>query len=161
MNQVKEINAHIGEVKIAKNGETLKAILGSCVGIGLICRKKNIVGLAHCLLPESFHPSFAIGGRFVDQAIPSLLLLMKLKVDDYPHIEAVLAGGANMTRSSPTPHERLIGDANAELAVKILKTLGIRVIYQDLGGDEGRRIVINGTDFSHEIKKIPRIAQAS
>ena len=37
----KIFDVHIGEVKIAKNGEVLKAILGSCVGIGIIWKEKK------------------------------------------------------------------------------------------------------------------------
>ena len=39
---LKEINVHIGEIKVAKNGAILKTILGSCVGICFIWKKKGI-----------------------------------------------------------------------------------------------------------------------
>ncbi|MBK7889573.1 MAG: chemotaxis protein CheD [Bdellovibrionales bacterium] len=89
MNQ-KEINVHIGEVKIAKNGEILKAILGSCVAIGILWEKRGVCGLAHCLLAENPEKTFAIGGRFVDQAIPSLLALMKIRLENFGEIEVIL-----------------------------------------------------------------------
>ncbi|MBX3041147.1 MAG: chemotaxis protein CheD, partial [Bdellovibrionaceae bacterium] len=93
----KVLDVHIGEVKVARNGETLKAILGSCVGIGLIWRRRGLCGLAHCLLPKSPVPTFVIGARFVDQAFPSLLALLKAHPEDYPELELILVGGGNMT----------------------------------------------------------------
>ena len=41
----------MGEVRIGRRGEILRATLGSCIGIGVIWRQGGRCALAHCLLP--------------------------------------------------------------------------------------------------------------
>lgn len=152
-----QLNVHIGQVKVARNGETLKALLGSCVGVGLLWRDRGIYGLAHCLLPESPAKTFEIGGRFVDQAVASLLALMRVHADDIPHVVAVVAGGGNMTNPGAANPNDLVGSHNAAVAERELKKRGIVIADWDVGGEEGRTITINGQDGSHHVQRLPRI----
>ena len=153
-------NVHIGEVKTAKNGDLLKAILGSCVGVGLIWKSRMICGLAHCLLPENPSPSHMIGGRYVDQAIPSLLALMKIRHVNLDEVTAVIAGGGNMTVPDSPDSSKLVGAHNFRTAEREIKKRGIRLIHSECGGDEGRRITLNTSDYSFQIESIPRIIAA-
>lgn len=157
----KVLNVHIGEVKIAKSGELLKAILGSCVGIGIIWKEKNICGLAHCLLAESPTPTFAIGGRFVDQAVRSLMALMKIRDEDTSHVSVVIVGGGNMTSPGIEDGSDLVGAVNFRMAISEAKKYKLRIIHSDGGGDEGRKIFINSSDFTFKVEKIPRIIGAA
>ncbi len=157
----KFVDVHIGEVKVAKKGETLKAILGSCVGIGIIWKKNEICGLAHCLLPESPQPTFAIGGRFVDQAIRSLIALMKIRQEDYKNIEVVIVGGGNMTSPGCTDSSDLVGANNFRVALAVAEKTGLNVIHADGGGEEGRKIFVNSSDYTFKVEKIPRIIEAA
>lgn len=157
----KIIDVHIGEVKIARHGEILKTILGSCVGIGFIWKSRGICGLAHCLLPESPVKTFEIGGRFVDQAIHSLIALMKIRTDDVLEIEAIIAGGGNMTQPNIQDTSRLIGAHNFNVAERELKKLGVRLVHVENGGEEGRKIFLDSRDFSYRVEKIPRIIGAA
>lgn len=153
----KVLDVHIGQVKIAKNGELLKAILGSCVGIGIIWKDNEICGLAHCLLPKSPTPTFEIGGRFVDQAIRSLIALMKIKPTDIDAVSVIVVGGGNMTSPGVADTSDLIGTNNFNCAIQEIKKLNLKMIYSEGGGEEGRKIFIDGSDFSYKIEKIPRI----
>lgn len=154
------IHVHIGEIVVSKKVETLKSIMGSCVAILMIWRKNNICALAHCLLPECPKPNSKIGGRFVDQAIQSMLHLLHVDSNQLEELEVVLAGGGNMNASTKKhPNSALIGDENAKVALRELKKLGIKIIYQDLGGFEGRRITVDTKDFSFIVEKIPTIPE--
>jgi chemotaxis protein CheD len=155
------INVHIGEVKIAKNGEKLKAILGSCVGIGIIWKDKEICGLAHCLLPESPCPTYEIGARFVDQAIRSLIALMKIHPEDLKTVYVVIVGGGNMTSPGVADESNLIGATNFKTALRETKKHNLKVIYSEGGGEVGRKIFIDGSDYSYKIETIPRIIGAA
>lgn len=157
----KVLDVHIGQVKIAKNGELLKAILGSCVGIGVLWKKKGICGLAHCLLPESPTPSFEIGGRFVDQAIRSLIALMKIKPEDLDSISVVIVGGGNMTSPGVADSSELVGANNFKMAIREAKKHNLNVIYSESGGEEGRKIFVNSADFTYRVEKIPRISNTA
>lgn len=157
----KVLDVHIGEIKIARKGEILRAILGSCVGVGFIWREKNICGLAHCLLAESPVPTFEIGARFVDQAVRSLLALMKIRAEDAAQIEVVIVGGGNMTSPGAPETKRLVGTHNFSIALREVQKNNLRVVHSDGGGEEGRKIFIDAKDFSYRIEKIPRIIEAS
>ena len=152
-----ELNVYIGEVKTARRGETLKAILGSCVGIGLIWREVGVCALAHCLLPETPERRFIIGARFVDQAIPSLIAMMRIRAGDVGKIEAVVAGGGNMTAPQSSNPDELVGGRNSEVALRLIQAAGFRLLYSEVGGQQGRCIEIDSTDFSYHVRLIPRI----
>jgi chemotaxis protein CheD len=147
----------IGEVKVGKKGDTLKAILGSCIGIAFIWKERKICGLAHCLLPESPNRLYNVGARFVTQAIPSLIALMKIKPEDFAEIEVVVVGGGNMT-SFEKNEDKIVGAVNSQTALSTLQKTGLRVSFQDVGGTEGRQIEIDCDQFSYEVRRIPRIA---
>jgi chemotaxis protein CheD len=156
MNQ-KEINVHIGEVRIAKDGEILKTILGSCVAIGIIWRQRKICGLAHCLLAESPVKTFSIGGRFVDQAIPSLMALMKIRPEHISEIEVFVTGGGNMTQPGAKNTDALVGAHNFHVAERELKKLGIRPIELNKAAEDGRRVKLDSLSCQYVIEAIPRI----
>jgi len=157
----KVLDVHIGQVKVAKNGETLKAILGSCVGIGILWKEKKICGLAHCLLPASPVPTFEIGARFVDQALRSLMALMKIKATDVGAVELIIVGGGNMTNPEASEDHELVGTSNFKVAIAEAKKNHLRIIHSEGGGETGRKIIIDGSDFTYRIEKIPRIIDAA
>ena len=150
------LDVHIGEVKISQNGETLKAILGSCVGIALIWESRSKCGLAHCLLPKQPQPSDKIGARYVDQAFQSLVELMKISAIDAPKVRVVVVGGGNMTGGNNK--KRLVGASNFESAMAEVKSRGFRLLHSDGGGTLGRKIVVDGTKLSFNVESIPRIS---
>jgi len=149
------INVHIGEVKTASGDDELQTILGSCIGIGFLWKKRGVYGLAHCLLSESPTQNFEIGGRFVDQAIYSLTQLMS--ITSYRDIRAVIAGGANMTRPDAPQPKGMVGYLNAQAALNMLEAKKIIVVHQDTGGSEGRKLSIDCSTGEYYVRKIPGI----
>ncbi|MDD3052200.1 MAG: chemotaxis protein CheD [Candidatus Cloacimonetes bacterium] len=153
----KILNVHIGEIKIAKNGEILKAILGSCVGIGFLWKTKKMYGLAHCLLPENPEKSFSISGRYVDQAISSLYALMKIEEKDINEIDVVFVGGGNMTNPNEKDGSKLIGGQNLQVAERELKKRKMKIVFIEQGGNQGRKIMIDSSTGDFKIEAIPRL----
>lgn len=151
------MHVQIGEVKVARRGETLSAVLGSCVGVGIIWPTHKMCGLSHSLLSQSPIKSFEINAKYVSQAIPSLLNLMKVKKENMSEIYAVVAGGGNMLYQNQTSSQLNIGEQNVDVAFKILTELGIKIAHSECGGEMGRRIVIDSTSFEYRIYKIPKI----
>ena len=149
-----EFHVKIGELKIARSPDILKATLGSCVGIAFLWKQKNRFGLAHCLLPEAPSPTYQIGARFVSQAIPSLLYMMKLKPADYAQLEVFLAGGGNMMDQLARSNPIHVGIQNAESAKKILNQLGIGITKTSLGGERAHQIVVDCSTGHVEMKTI-------
>lgn len=157
----KVVDVHIGEVKVAKGGDVLKAILGSCVGIGIIWRSRGTCALAHCLLPESPTRTFAIGARFVDQAFLSLLAMLKARPGDHPELEVIIVGGGNMTTPDPLPNVELVGAHNFKVALREARSRNLRIVHSDGGGEEGRKILLDSGDLSCRVEKIPRIIRSA
>lgn len=157
MNKRNEIHVNIGEVKLGKSGDILKATLGSCLGLAFLWREQNLFGLAHCLLPQREGTSFEITAKYVSQAIPSLIALMKIKEEDRPKIEVVLAGGGNLMFQLMQQNTNQIGLQNIETAKNVLKAQGFRIKREDVGGQEGRQIFIDCTSGEVEIVKLQEI----
>lgn len=157
MNSSRE-HVGMGQLKIGARSEQLQAVLGSCVGIAFIWRKGGRCGLAHCLLPEA--PDAARTGapigppaaRYVSEAVPSLLRMMGVHEADYPDIEVVLAGGANMLNCRSSRLQ--IGQQNAAAAQKYLRALGLNVRYCQLGGKHGRTMLINCAEQTFVVNDI-------
>jgi chemotaxis protein CheD len=157
MPEQRVLSVHIGEIKIAKRGELLKSIFGSCVGLGLIFKDKNICGLTHSLLPLA-PEKFSQDVRYVNVAIPRLIAMMKIKPEDFIEIDAVVVGGGNMTQQKSNNSQKHIGKQNFEIACEIVKKFGFRSVHYFDGKNGGLKIYVNANDFSFRVEEIPRLA---
>lgn len=158
MSDKKEIHVKIGEVKIGKKGDLLRATLGSCVGIAFIWREKGMMGLAHCLLPEAADPTYAIGAKFVSQAVPSLMALLKVQPEDVDQIEVYIVGGGNMMSQLARRNVDHIGMQNISAAKKYLKSYGIHFKEIDTGGEVGHQVFV---DCSSGVVTVTRLQKAA
>lgn len=152
-----DIHVKIGEVKVGREGDILRATLGSCVGIAFLWKEKNIFGLAHCLLPEAPGPLSTIGARFVSQAVPSLMVLLKIKPEDVRKIEVYIAGGGNMMTQLSKTNVTHIGLQNIAAAKKYLHLNGFKVRELEIGGDDGRQIYVDCTSGTVSVKIFPKV----
>ena len=145
----------IGELIVGKPPDILKVTLGSCVGIAFLWKKKRLYGLAHCLLPDAPEKNFLIGAKYVSQAIPSMISLMRLKREDVPDVEIHMAGGSNMTElrlvKTRGPH---IGEQNINTAKRILHELGFKIFRCETGNSCAMQIEVNCHTENVEIIKI-------
>jgi chemotaxis protein CheD len=164
MSQGKVLHASIGEIKIGRGDEELIANLGSCVGIALLWKQRGLYGLAHCLLPRPMGERVAaheITGRFVTQAVPSLLALMRIRPAERREVSAVLVGGGNMTAPPGTAEKNLIGFQNAETAAMLLREHKLEIVFQETGGEAGRRIRVFCQTGEYIVQLIPRISSVA
>lgn len=145
-----DIRVRMCEASIGQSGDVLHAILGSCVGIGLLWRKRGICALAHCLLPEAPPGDTGLAAKYVSSALPALLNQMGASKAQYAEIDAVIAGGACMVSRTTMPRHGQIGEQNAETARRLLAAARIRIVHADLGGDLGRRLRIDCGDYHYD-----------
>ncbi|MGK5047091.1 chemotaxis protein CheD [Janthinobacterium sp. GB4P2] len=147
----------MGQLSVGTPGQQLQALLGSCIGIGVIWKNGPCCGLAHCLLPEAPAAEQGLGApnaRYVSQAVPSLLRLMGVREADYADIDVVLAGGASMF-GPDNGHGRLqVGRQNAAAAQKYLDQCGLHVSFCALGGRHGRRLLIDCAHHSYAVTDV-------
>ncbi len=134
-----------------ETGKILKIFaLGSCVGIGLFCPSKNVVAMAHIVLPSSAtDPDKAqnMPGYFADTAIVTLLEKMKQLGCDNSKIFAKMAGGAKTTVDIGDYFG--IGQRNAVAVKAALLKIGIRVLGEDVGGAFSRTVHILAGDNNY------------
>ncbi len=150
------IHVNIGQVKAGRAPNLLKATLGSCVGIGFLWPEKRLCGLAHCLLPDAPKASFELSAKYVSQAVPSLLRLLRIREGDLREIQVILAGGSLMNKEAKSAATSAIGDLNAAAAKKYIADGGLTVAYAEFGGLRGRHFTIDCSNFTYDISFIDK-----
>lgn len=138
-----DVHVKIAEVKTGHPEERLRAVLGSCIGIAFLWKQKKLYGLAHCLLPERDIPSSQISAKYISDAVPSLMTLMKIKKEDIKAIEVHIAGGANVVSHLSGRKNEDIGSLNIASVRKVLKAHGFKIKSENVGGFLGRQIFID------------------
>lgn len=142
MDNPHDIRVKIAEVKVGQSGDTLKATLGSCVGIAFIWKERDLCGLAHCLLAETTD-EFQMSAKYVSQAIPTLMKMMSITAADVHKIQVFIAGGGNMMAQLARHNVDHVGLLNIAAAKKYLTKHGFQFTELALGGDEGRQISVD------------------
>ena len=118
----------------------VSTILGSCVSV---CLHDPVLGygaINHYILPywNGYDLSTMKYGNMSIIRILEELLILGSK---YENIVAKVFGGAEVLSGMSTNFH--IGKRNIKLANDILKEFGIPVIFSDVGGNKGRKIVFN------------------
>jgi chemotaxis protein CheD len=126
----------MGELSVATSGAALRTLLGSCLGLALYDRERQIGGLAHIVLPSS-RGATDRPGKFVDTAIPKLIEEMKKLAGGEVRLAAKLAGGASMFATTVAAN---IGRQNVEACQRRLGELRIPILATHCGGEHGRRM---------------------
>ncbi|WP_174735030.1 chemotaxis protein CheD [Mesobacillus harenae] len=144
--QAELIKVGIADMKIVKAPDLIRTTgLGSCVGIVLFDRARELAGMAHIMLPDS---SLAKTGtlntaKYADTAVKELTALLLENGARKYSLKAKLAGGAQMFQFSSGSELMRIGPRNVE-AVKVqLSVLKIDIVAEDVGGNNGRTIEFN------------------
>ena len=115
--------------------------LGSCVGIVLYDPMKKVGGLAHIMLPDSTQiKNNSNVAKFADTGIQKLIDDMTKLGANKNRLVAKLAGGAQMFSFKSGNDLMRIGDRNVEASIKMLQTLGIKILSKDTGENYGRTI---------------------
>lgn len=131
-----------------QDGKTLKIFaLGSCIGLGLFCPSRNVVGLAHVALPQSttdMEKAEKLPGYFADTAVDALLKKMGEFGCTPDKIYAKIAGGAK-TKIELGDYFG-IGQRNGVAVKAGLLKRGIKILGEDIGGTISRTVSIKVGD---------------
>ena len=111
--------------------------LGSCVAVGLF-DGTTAAGLIHVMLPTADGRVVDNPAKFADTGLVRLIEALEEAGAQCRSLSAKLAGGSEMIAFSS--QERSIGDRNVEAVRNVLEELGIQVLGEDVGGDEGRTV---------------------
>lgn len=157
INSNKNIIVGMADLNCAKHPIVLTTLgLGSCVGIALYDPTVKVVGMAHCMLPDSTTVKNNLNtAKFVDLATIKLIKDMIRLGAKQETIVAKIAGGAQMFDFGGSSQESFkIGDRNVESAEKILYKLRIPIISKDVGKNFGRTIHLSSNDGKLIVKTI-------
>jgi chemotaxis protein CheD len=115
-------------------------VLGSCVAVCFVDRKRNIGGINHYMMPywngvglES--PKY--GNVAIMQLFQKMLDIGAKKED----IVCKIFGGAEVLGEQNSVFN--VGQRNIELAYKMIAELGISIVSSSTGGKQGRKIHFN------------------
>ncbi|MEM1449344.1 MAG: chemotaxis protein CheD [Planctomycetota bacterium] len=132
----------IGEGRVGEAGDALRTTLGSCIGVALVWPRKARFGLAHVLLPSSRSAASNGGPRFADTAVEWLLQRLRVPDDRRGEVVAYIAGGASMFSNADSRPG--VGAQNEATVRASLGTARIRLKGVDVGGTQGRQMVVHG-----------------
>jgi len=136
-----DIEAHMGEMKTARDPDNLLALgVGSCIIITFFDPKLRIGALAHTMLPDSKKAAPSENPiKFADKAVDVMVKEMRKKGTLKQDIEAKIIGGANMFPN--IEHGDLKpGEDNITSVRKKLNKESIRLVGEAVGGTSGRSV---------------------
>lgn len=142
-----------GEYCITKKPTLISTLLGSCVAVSLFNKKLKFGGLNHFMLPK-MPDQAATSTKYGDYSTEMLIKFMK-KGDPYlSNIEAMMFGGGHVVGHLSNGGD--IANANIQIAREVLKKHDIKIIKDDTGGNNGRKIYYQSWDNQIKIKKIQK-----
>lgn len=150
------IKVGMADLKAVKYPENLTTLgLGSCIGITLYDPTTKVSGMAHFMLPDSTQiKNNENKAKFGDTAIEELYRQMIGLGASKTRMVAKIAGGAQMFSFGGKNELMRIGERNAIAAKVKLKSLGIRLVAEDIGSNYGRTIEFMSENGDLHIKTI-------
>lgn len=143
-------NAHrfleIGEIAFTNTPMEFVTVLGSCISVTFYNKDRKLAGICHGFLPKCKHSlcdnQCLKETKYVDCAIKTLVDKFTNEGINISKLDVNVIGGSNMLKSVSNK-QRSIGELNTESAIKTLKSLGIRPVQIDCGGDYARKVVFD------------------
>jgi chemotaxis protein CheD len=147
----KNITVDISDAKVSADPARVLATysLGSCVGVCLYSRLKQVGGMLHYLLPDSKeNPQRAKENPFMyaDTGMKCLLKKLASMGVEKHQIKIKIAGGAERLKTVSKAFN--IGKRNYLAIRKILWKIGMFIDSEDVGGVSPRTLYMNIADGS-------------
>jgi chemotaxis protein CheD len=116
-------------------------VLGSCVAVCLLDKKRLIAGMNHYLLPL-WNGSGLKSLKYGNVSIVRMIEEMEKKGANIRDMEAKIFGGAIINISDRIS----VGPKNVQVALDMMQEYKIPVIASDVGGDRGRKIIFSSVN---------------
>ncbi|MDW7971982.1 MAG: chemotaxis protein CheD [Thermodesulfovibrio sp.] len=142
-----------GNIYLTNNSTYIVTILGSCVAVCLWDEETKMGGMNHYLLPL-WNGEGVPTPKYGNVAIPKLIGKFQDRGIEPKRLKAKIFGGANLLSGQNKEKISLIGERNIEIALEMLEKYKIPIISYDVGGNTGRKIIMNTYNFEIRLKRI-------
>ena len=145
------VKVGIAEYEVTTEDATLTTSgLGSCLGVALYDPEAGVAGLVHVMLPSADGVEDPNVAKYADTGIETLLLEMERVGADRDRVCAKVAGGSDMLDFSENGSG--IGVRNMQQVEATLEEFGVPLVSQDVGGDHGRSLRLDGASGDLTVK---------
>ncbi len=129
----------IAAIKVVQEPDSIRTVLGSCIGVAIYDRVAGIGGMAHVILPDSSEGS-GDPGKFADTAVDMLIERILAEGASKKRLTAKISGGAKMFGDNVCSG---LGDRNADAVKARLQHHTVRLAAGSVGGTKGRRMQLD------------------
>ncbi|MBR1420832.1 MAG: chemotaxis protein CheD [Selenomonadaceae bacterium] len=152
------IKVGMADYKVGRSPSILISYgLGSCIGVSLYDPVSKIGGLLHIMLPDSRQARASDNpAKFADTGLPLMLNDVLAQGANKSRLVAKLAGGAQMFAFANATDIMKVGTRNVEAVKQVLRTMGIKLLAEDTGGNYGRTVQIDLSNGVYKVKTIDR-----
>lgn len=153
--QVRDYLLKPGYIYFPEESTAISAVLGSSVSVTLFdCRLKT-GGMNHFLYPV-IREKGRTTSLYGNVAVITLIDMIMAEGSRRKNLQAQIFGGAFNTGYS----DRDIGADNIATARRILKSKGIKVVSEDVGGIMGRKVIFNTCDSEIALLKVNQLRRS-
>ncbi|HBB29100.1 MAG TPA: chemotaxis protein CheD [Clostridiales bacterium] len=154
------VNVGISDMKIVSSPDTVATYaLGSCVGICIIDKIRQVAGMVHIMLPQNPNPSDTkVLFKYADTGIAEMVRQLEKNGCLRMRMTAKIAGGAKMFEVSDDKNSTIgnIGERNVIAVKKVLQDMKIRLIAEDTGLNYGRTIFFDSSNGELLVKSFAK-----
>ena len=129
---------HPGDVAVGTRGDMFETLLGSCVAVVLTDPRRTVGAMCHIVHTGEGPTGTPRDSCFGDAALERMYSMLRLRGIEPRLCEAYVYGGGNMFPGLFA--EGHVGANNAIWTLDALMQDGVRVLQQDLGGNQYRKL---------------------
>lgn len=137
---------HPGQIFFGRGQGRVRTVLGSCVAMVLWHPRRLLGGMCHYVLPQRHGTDGPLDGRYGDEAIELLRLAALKEGSSLREYKVWLFGGGNMFPHVPANATPLVGAQNIEMADRLSRRLGLRIMQRDVGTARYRNVLLDLQD---------------
>jgi chemotaxis protein CheD len=138
-----------GQIFVSSKNMPVMTILGSCVAITVYSPEKRTGAIFHAMLPEHRDKSKVISNSppvspdpdYVDYAFYYVREKFRQKEINFKTAKFMLFGGGDVVQSLSSGRRLSVGFQNINMAKKLIKSEGISLHGEDVGGTKGRKLI--------------------
>lgn len=151
----KQVSVGIADMKILRqDGILITYALGSCIGISFYDAAIKLGALLHIMLPESNLAPDTNILKYADTGIKETLRKLNIFGGLNNRMVCKIAGGAKMFEMKGAGTLGSIGERNALMVKKMLRSANLRLTGEDTGSNYARTMQLDVTNGEVKIRSV-------